>query len=259
MNNGPGWQTVNLSLTLTNMSADTTLPHIKSYPAYSRTKAVRLTATGAPYSWSSSMYGLSGKLDAPTTDTYAYNMPWDAGDSYFTNYSPNPTHGYALDFGMPESTPLYAARAGVVIAVIDSYSVGGTDPALPPNIISIEHVDGTIARYLHLVKGGARVQVGQIVNAGDLIGLSGNVGYSSGPHLHFDVLRRIDINSDTSMVLMLRTAETGAFTPPVTGWYTALAAQDNETFSYPPRGLLAARTGLRYRDECCCGAVPVAN
>ncbi|KAG1443152.1 hypothetical protein G6F57_018191 [Rhizopus arrhizus] len=55
------------------------------------------------------------------------------------------------------------------------------------NFIRVLHSDGSMALYGHLQAGGMRVRRGQAVQAGQPIGLSGNSGYSSAPHLHFVV------------------------------------------------------------------------
>ena len=55
------------------------------------------------------------------------------------------------------------------------------------NLIRIVHDDGSMAIYAHLRENGAMVRVGQRVSLGQLIGYSGNTGFSSGPHLHFCV------------------------------------------------------------------------
>ena len=55
------------------------------------------------------------------------------------------------------------------------------------NYIYVFHNDGTIAEYVHIKKGSARVKVGDFVNQGQVIADSGNVGWSTGPHLHFSV------------------------------------------------------------------------
>jgi murein DD-endopeptidase MepM/ murein hydrolase activator NlpD len=90
---------------------------------------------------------------------------------------------------MPVGTPVFAARGGVVAAVRDDCSMGGVDPKLLDecNLITIIHGDGTLANYLHLRKGGVLVRLGKHVRSGDLIGFSGNTGYTSEPHLHFEV------------------------------------------------------------------------
>ena len=51
----------------------------------------------------------------------------------------------------------------------------------------ILHDDGTMAMYAHLKPEGVLVRIGQRVHAGQPIGLSGNTGFTTGPHLHFAV------------------------------------------------------------------------
>ena len=55
------------------------------------------------------------------------------------------------------------------------------------NLVRILHDDGSMAIYAHLRENGVMVRVGEKVSLGQLIGYSGNTGYSSGPHLHFCV------------------------------------------------------------------------
>jgi murein DD-endopeptidase MepM/ murein hydrolase activator NlpD len=86
---------------------------------------------------------------------------------------------------MPEGSPVCAARGGVVIGVDDTRDGNGIDA--PNNAIVIDHGDGTRGVYLHLQKGGSLVSKGARVTQGQKIGLSGNVGRSMMPHLHFHV------------------------------------------------------------------------
>ncbi|CAB9515764.1 DD-endopeptidase MepM [Seminavis robusta] len=95
---------------------------------------------------------------------------------------------YAIDFVMDEGTNVLAARDGTVTSVVDSNT--GSCPISQDcrgNFVKITHTDGSYALYLHLKQGGACVTSGQVVQKGDVIGLSGNVGLSTGPHLHFEV------------------------------------------------------------------------
>ena len=97
---------------------------------------------------------------------------------------------YALDFATEVGTPVLAARAGVVMQVQDGYRGHGLDRARDggrANSIRILHDDGSMALYAHLADGGTLVRVGEAVAAGQRLGLSGNTGYSTAPHLHFAV------------------------------------------------------------------------
>ncbi len=133
-----------------------------------------------------------GDMHATPADV-AYRIPYapgtthKLGQGYFGKFSHQKQH--ALDFRMPERTPIVAARAGTVVATEDHYSQGGIAERFKArsNFISILHADGTVATYRHLCQDGVQVAVGERVAAGDVIGLSGNTGYSSRPHLHFDV------------------------------------------------------------------------
>ncbi|WOI55289.1 M23 family metallopeptidase [Palleronia sp. LCG004] len=95
----------------------------------------------------------------------------------------------AVDFGMPIGTPVHAARTGRVVMVRTDSREGGRARRFigRDNTILIEHADGSIANYAHLSYRSARVAEGESVQAGDMIALSGNTGYSASPHLHFEL------------------------------------------------------------------------
>lgn len=90
---------------------------------------------------------------------------------------------------MPEGTPVCASRGGVVYRVINHFKEGGTHPAFKPkaNAIYILHPDDSIGAYVHLMHLGNCVVAGDAVNRGQIIGYSGNTGWSGTPHLHFHV------------------------------------------------------------------------
>ena len=99
---------------------------------------------------------------------------------------------HAVDIAMPIGTDIHAARGGIVFEVASTNFRGGVDPdrdAAAANIVRILHDDGTHAVYAHLNWNSIRVQPGDEVERGEYIADSGNTGFSSGPHLHFAVLR----------------------------------------------------------------------
>lgn len=139
-----------------------------------------------------SAYLLGNAIEPPAHDGI-YLLPFQSGETYIMSqgYNGNFSHKdkNALDFTMEIGTPVCAARGGVVTEVIDQFSKGCSDPTClyEANTITIYHKDGTFADYAHLKRKGSLVQAGDEVIAGQVIGYSGNTGYSSGPHLHFEV------------------------------------------------------------------------
>ncbi|WP_167856741.1 M23 family metallopeptidase [Hymenobacter aquaticus] len=91
-------------------------------------------------------------------------------------------------FGLPENTPVCAARTGIVTYVRqDSDKSGGRGRRYDANMIVVFHDDGTYAVYTHFRQHGAAVQKGQRVNQGDVLGFSGNTGWVRQPCLGFSV------------------------------------------------------------------------
>lgn len=88
-----------------------------------------------------------------------------------------------VDFGTPIGTPVHAILSGTVLGV------GDTDLSCPRasygRFVFIKHDNGLASVYGHL--SSTLVTEGQQVSTGDVIGLSGSTGYSTGPHLHISV------------------------------------------------------------------------
>jgi murein DD-endopeptidase MepM/ murein hydrolase activator NlpD len=104
---------------------------------------------------------------------------------------------YAVDIAMPEGTPVLAARDGTVMTVDNDFYGAGQDLSKygdRANNIRIVHSDGTMAVYAHLQLESARVAVGDRVHAGQELALSGNTGFTRGPHLHFCVQQNVDMD-----------------------------------------------------------------
>ncbi|MDC0667873.1 phosphodiester glycosidase family protein [Nannocystis radixulma] len=132
-------------------------------------------------------------------DDSDYKLPYACGDAFTCSQanfgsSHQGSQAYAWDFAMPKGTPVHAARGGT-IAYLEMRSPAGSQCYDPPglleachnkaNFIGIKHADGTVALYMHLRE--MKVQKGDVVQQGQLIALSGNSGYTSGPHLHFQL------------------------------------------------------------------------
>jgi murein DD-endopeptidase MepM/ murein hydrolase activator NlpD len=101
---------------------------------------------------------------------------------------------YARDYQISLGTPVYAMRSGRVVGIEDRYADtgGGAEKIYEFNYVLIEHPNGYRSAYLHLYQGfagKAGIKVGDNVSAGQLIGYSGNSGWSSGPHLHVEIQR----------------------------------------------------------------------
>jgi murein DD-endopeptidase MepM/ murein hydrolase activator NlpD len=85
-------------------------------------------------------------------------------------------HG-GIDISNKTGTPIYATADGVVKYTGNAGDLG--------RMVTINHGYGYQTRYGHLSK--IKVKLGQKVRRGDLIGLMGSTGYSTGPHLHYEV------------------------------------------------------------------------
>ncbi len=105
---------------------------------------------------------------------------------------------YAVDIAMPVGTDIFAARDGIVFDVSSDNFSSGLDPAVDgprANVVQILHDDGTYAVYAHLNWNSIRVRPGDRVVRGQYIADSGNTGFSSGPHLHFVVLKNAGLRA----------------------------------------------------------------
>jgi|GEM_PF-3003706 len=97
----------------------------------------------------------------------------------------------SIDFIVPINTPIKAAADGIVIDVKDDSSRGGSSRKYEKleNFIEIRH-HNEYSYYGHLKDKGSLVKIGDKVNAGQIIGYSGDTGWRANikePHLHFMV------------------------------------------------------------------------
>lgn len=150
---------------------------------------------------------LAGDPEAEHRPPGAYRVPYaiatnnpvtQAYPDIFTHTAPDSYH--AVDMGMPIGTDVFAARSGIVFDVASNNFRGGLDPqrdSKAANVIRILHDDGTYAIYAHLNWNSIRVRPGDRVRRGEYIADSGNTGFSSGPHLHFAVVRNAGMHIES--------------------------------------------------------------
>ncbi len=129
---------------------------------------------------------------------YVYGLPYPAGltfsvlQGFHGTFSHRGSSEYAVDFDCPVATPVLATRPGVVVAAHAAAQGAGTTPEFldyrRTNFVLLLHDDGTLGEYMHLSPSGIEVSPGQHVERGQGLALSGNTGYSSTPHLHFQVM-----------------------------------------------------------------------
>ena len=124
----------------------------------------------------------------------------------------------AIDFALRTGTKIYAARAGKVIDLHEVSVAGGTSEFHldDVNYVKIQHDDNTVASYVHLRTMGVKVDIGDTVETGQFIGYSGDTGFSSGPHLHFEV-RQANSLEDVTTVPVKWKAARGVLTCPRAG------------------------------------------
>jgi LysM repeat protein len=135
--------------------------------------AVTRTTVGSAYS--ADPGACAGPFSGPVgTFTFA----WPANNQYLSGWDYMAQGHPGLDFSTALGAPIYASDSGVVVfAGWSNWGYG--------NMIMIDHGNGWQTVYAHLSQ--INVVCGQGVYQGNLIGLAGSTGNSSGPHLHFEM------------------------------------------------------------------------
>lgn len=134
----------------------------------------RLAALAAQQAASSSSSSSSG---------YRYPLPYRVSITDAYGYRYHPIYGYyamhwGVDFAASYGTPIYATKGGVVTVATYGEANG--------YYVTINHGNGTYSTYAHMPY--LSVSVGQSVSQGEVIGYVGSTGWSSGPHLHFELV-----------------------------------------------------------------------
>lgn len=117
-----------------------------------------LFVEGRPITWGwlSSKYGYR-------TDPFTGKRTWHAG----------------VDLAGKDGSDIIAVAGGVVTYADERYGYG--------NLVEVDHGDGLVTRYAHAKT--IKVKVGDVVQKGQVLALMGSTGRSTGPHVHFEVIR----------------------------------------------------------------------
>ncbi|MBL9017346.1 MAG: M23 family metallopeptidase [Myxococcales bacterium] len=129
---------------------------------------------------------------------YAYALPYPRGQTFAVlqgfhgAFSHRGSNEFAVDFDCPVATKVLAARPGIIVAAnAQAQGSGTTQEYLDykrTNFVIVLHDDGTLGEYMHLAPATVQVKPGQRVERLQELALSGNTGFSSTPHLHFQVM-----------------------------------------------------------------------
>lgn len=117
------------------------------------------------------------KWDLPFRRPVPGTVSSDFGLKRVFNGEPRSVHR-GLDLRGPEGSPIYACADGRVALVDNLYYSGNT--------VYVDHGDGVFTAYLHMSQ--PKVEPGQIIRKGDLVGLVGSTGRVTGPHLHLSLI-----------------------------------------------------------------------
>ena len=165
-------------------------------PNFSRSRGVRVTTPPANFSGRSQSSSVVKTTVSPglpplaAVDRYlpkpieeskppAKGFVWPAKGVFTSGFGPRWGRMHkGIDIAAPTGTPIHAAADGVVISA--GWNRGGYG-----KLVDIRHPDGTLTRYAHnskiIVRKGQRVQQGQMISK------MGSTGFSTGPHLHFEI------------------------------------------------------------------------
>lgn len=146
-----------------------------------------------------------------------------------------PSHE-GVDLRAAKGSPVRASGAGKIIAATGNYN----GQKSWGNVVVIDHGHGLITRYAHL--DSYKVEKGDHVDAGDIIGTVGATGVASGPHLHFEVISEGENLDPTALVASIPAASASQKTHATmkrnvqlakapTAFASAALAEPSDTFS----------------------------
>ena len=129
----------------------------------------------------------TGSFAPPTPAVRRTSFFGDRRIFAYSNGKSSTSLHYGIDYGVPTGSEVRACGRGRVVMAEDRISTGWS--------VCIEHLPGLYSLYYHMSR--LDVEVGQTVERGELLGLSGATGLATGPHLHWEVRLNMEaINPD---------------------------------------------------------------
>ena len=143
-------------------------------PAAQSVTPVSVAAPAAPAVPATATSGTASAPDDAQTGSGQFSWPMSGriSQGYWEGHR-------AIDIAAPLGTPIYASDAGYVATM----QAGGTGYGW---MVIVDHGNGMRTLYAHM--SAFNVEVGQAVNKGDVLGYCGSTGWSTGPHVHFEVI-----------------------------------------------------------------------
>jgi murein DD-endopeptidase MepM/ murein hydrolase activator NlpD len=161
--------TMTFDFSLVNLRGSVAFPYTATFKP-GETEAFELSPVNINATWDyyyTNYYKLGSSVAVP--DDYVYSLPYRPGSAYRVTqgyggrFSHTGANQYAIDWNMPEGTPVLAARGGLVVKTKDDSDRGGGRPEYDRfnNYVLIRHDDGTLGQYCHLQKGSVTTVPGQ--------------------------------------------------------------------------------------------------
>lgn len=198
----PYWQGSSMNLPPFGTGNNTRPLNIKFTPSaaqhYTAVVNVSVYSNGVLTTYTANIEGDGRVPTNPCGNTILHKLPWIEGNSYYITRTISHGAGieeYAIDIAMPIGDTIVASRGGTVTYSNEQFGNnncpynGGCSSNCVNNVnkVVIDHGDGTSSLYLHFTLNGVLVDIGDVVVQGQPIGLAGNSGCSSGPHLHYQL------------------------------------------------------------------------
>lgn len=197
----PGLHTVVITATLDNTPPTVVTSNVQINPGHYNSEYIRLTADrqalldpnlvaselatlNAAWTVFNPQHYWTGLFRVPVDKFIKISSPFGTRRSY--DGGPFVSYHEGTDFAVPAGTPVHAPADGVVV-VAEPLAVRG-------NAVVIDHGWGVYSGLYHMSE--IKVTPGQVVKQGDVVGLSGNTGLSTGAHLHWDIrIRGLNVDA----------------------------------------------------------------